>query len=278
MLAASYSWRNGDYYDYGWFVPIFAIILMVRRWREDPSPIRGLEWRVIVGVIVAFTPALTALRILGQVDPTWRLPVGLMGLLAAVFSHWIIGESRGWRSSRHYGWITLFLCSAIPWPSALESGLVRFLTGGVIHVVAEVFFWLDKPVQLLGDRLQHGSITVEVTDGCSGLRSFQTFFTATWFFAEIHRLKVFQAGILMVASLGLGFLVNTARTFTLAWIRIEQGEESFDAAHDGVGILAFVLSAAAFYLLSGAISRRALFRRRRHHRVDKTQKRPESKP
>ena len=45
-------------------------------------------------------------------------------------------------------------------------------------------------VVVMGDRLRLHQLTVEVTDGCSGVRSFQSFVMATWFFAELQRLRV----------------------------------------------------------------------------------------
>ena len=56
-----------------------------------------------------------------------------------------------------------------------------------------------KPVEVLGDRLRLHDLTVEVTDGCSGVRSFQSFVMATWFFAELQRLRVMPTLVLLVS-------------------------------------------------------------------------------
>jgi exosortase len=250
MIAASYGWRNGDYYDYGWFVPPAALWLMIRRWRELDGP-APLPWRRLVLAAVVLLPWLLVLRVLGHADPSWRLPMGLLGLTAALASHALIATAHGWRVSAGFGWITLLALSAIPWPSVVESRIVEQLTDAVIRAVVEWFQISGRPVEMLGDRLRLHEVTVEVTDGCSGVRSFQSFVMATWFFAELQRMRPARVGWLLACACVTAFLVNTARTHTLATIRFDHGMEAFDRAHDWLGLLAFLVSAAVFYWVSG---------------------------
>ncbi len=254
MIAASYEWGHGDYYDYGWFVPPAALWLMLCRWRENPEPVTAPRrgWMIAAGVMLV--PWLIGLRILGHADPSWRLPMGLLGLTAAVASHVWLGVIYGWRTSAGYLWITLLCLSALPWPTVVESGIVRHLTGGVTAVTAEVFQWLGKPVEVSGDRLVLNGLTVEVTDGCSGVRSFQSFVMATWFFAELQRLNIGRALTLLIYACGIAFVINASRTFALAQIRFVRGEDAFHSAHDLLGLLAFVASGILFFLISGKLS------------------------
>lgn len=254
MLAASYSWRNGEYYDYGWFVPPVAIFLLIRRWSVDLASVKLPPKRLVLAVVVVLIPWVLILRVLGYTDPAWRMPIGLLGLTAAIVSHYLIGLSRGWKFSLECSWITLFLLSAVPWPTFIENGLVRELTEMVTNFVAETFQFLGKPVEIVGDRLRLHETTVEVTDGCSGVRSFQSFVMATWFFSEIQRLKAFQSAVLLILACLIAFFINAGRTYGLANVRFEAGQEAFDRAHDMAGLLAFLVSGALFYFLSGYLS------------------------
>jgi len=254
MIAASHAWRNGVYYDYGWFVPPAALWLMVRRWRDLAGPVSLPQpWAVWAwaGVLL---PWILVLRVLGYADPSWRLPIGLLGLTAALGSHGLIAVSRGKRSAVGFAWITLLWLSALPWPTILEAGIVRYLTQGVVTTVAEVFQILGTPVEIVGDRLRLHDLTVEVTDGCSGIRSFQSFVMATWFFAELQQLRWERTLTLLGCACGMAFVVNMVRTYALARIRFDFGEQAFARAHDWLGLLAFVLSGLFFYLLSGRLS------------------------
>jgi len=109
-------------------------------------------------------------------------------------------------------------------------------------------------VEVLGDRLRWHDLTVEVTDGCSGVRSFQSFVMATWFFAELQRLRVARTLFLLACACGVAFLVNMARTYALAWIRFEFGEQAFSRSHDWLGLLAFLVSGVFFYVFSARLS------------------------
>ena len=254
MIAASYAWGHGEYYDYGWFVPPAALWLMIRRWQAWDGPVRCLPARGVLAVALLLLPWILVLRVLGYVDPSWRLPMALLGVTAAVASHGLIAASRGWRASAGFVWITLLCLSALPWPSVVERQIVHHLTQGVVTAVAEVFQMFGKPVVVMGDRLRLHDLTVEVTDGCSGVRSFQSFVMATWFFAELQRLRVARALILLGCACGVAFVVNMARTYALAQIRFAHGQQAFDRSHDLLGLLAFFVSACFFYVLSGRLS------------------------
>ncbi len=254
MIASSYGWRYGEYYDYGWFVPPLAVYLMVLRWRREVGEVVLPKPGRVLLVSVVLIPWILVLRVLGNTDPAWRMPMGLLAITAAVLSHCLIGIARGWKVSAGFLWITLLWLSAVPWPTVVENGIVRELTDLVITFVAEIFRFLGKPVEVVGDRLRLHDMTVEVTDGCSGVRSFQSFVMATWFFSEIQRLKVLQSMVLLILACLIAFCVNAARTYWLASIRFGSGQEAFERMHDPAGLIAFLVSGVIFYYLSGYLS------------------------
>ena len=254
MLAASYVWGHGEYYDYGWFVPPAALWLMMRRWHELDGPVSLPRPWAFLTVSAVLLPWILVLRVLGYADPNWRLPIGLLGMTAVIASHGLIAATRGGRASAGFVWITMLWLSAVPWPTVVETRIVHHLTQGVVTAVAEVFQLLGKPVAVVGDRLRLHDLTVEVTDGCSGVRSFQSFVMATWFFAELQRLRVTRVFILLGCACGVAFVVNMARTYALARIRFELGEPAFARAHDWLGLLAFLVSGLFFYVLSDRLA------------------------
>lgn len=257
MIAASYEWGHGEYYDYGWFVPPAALLLGWQRWQKLEEPVTLPGRGRVVAMFLLLVPWFLVLRVLGRVDPSWRLPIGLAGITAAIASHALIAGTCGKKVSRGFLWITLLCLSAMPWPTVVETHLVHQLTQWVIEAVVEVFHLTGKPVDALGDRLVLGGQMVEVTDGCSGIRSFQSFVMATWFFAEVQRLRATRALALLGIACATAFVINSARTYALASIRFSSGQEAFDRAHDSLGLLAFVLSGLVFYVVSGRLARKS---------------------
>lgn len=257
-VAASYSWRFGDYYDYGWFVPAAALLLVCRRAAMLASPENSLpRERSMRGWWIAFglaLPCWIVFRVLVFADPSWRLPMWLAGLLAVGLGHFVLALRLGRTASTSFFWISLLLLSALPWPSVLEGQIIHTLTDGVTRTTVEVFQLLGRPVVRLGDQLMLNGTVVEVSDGCSGVRSFQSFFMATWFFAEWQKMRVGPALVLLVLAMCIAFVVNSARSYALAVIRFDHGEAAFDRAHDSLGLLAFAISAVGFYFLSGALA------------------------
>lgn len=256
MIAASHEWSHGLYYDYGWIVPPVALWLLLRRWNDLPGEIRMPGSRVVLGFVLVLVPWFVGLRILSEVDPSWRMPVGLCGLTAALVTHALLAKTRGLQASFGFLWITLFLASALPLPSLMESKMVHWFTHSVVVMAAEWFQLAGRPVEVSGDLLLLNGYTVEVGEGCSGVRSFQSFLMATWLFAELQRLRTARTMVLLVFAVGTAFLVNVSRAYWLAEISFAKGKEAFERAHDSLGLLAFLVSAALFYFFSGMLSER----------------------
>ena len=137
MIAASYAWGHGEYYDYGWFVPPAALWLMIRRWKDLEGEVKLPPTRIVVALVAVLLPWILVLRVLGWADPSWRLPIALLGATAVVVGHGLIAASLGWRDSAGFIWITLLWMSALPWPSVVESGIVHHLTQWVVTAVAD---------------------------------------------------------------------------------------------------------------------------------------------
>jgi exosortase len=254
MIAASYAWTYGDYYGYGWFVPIAAAGLSIKRWNGLDQPLVENtvgSWLVLMVVIF---PIILLLRVLSYADPAWRLPVALLSVVAAISSHYLLFISIGWKASLSFSCITLLWMTAIPWPTTVERWIVHHLTESVVEVAAEIFQLVGKPVEISGDRLKLHDITVEVTDGCSGIRSFQSFVMASCFFAEFQSLRITRGLFLFVFACIVAFIANLTRTYVLAEIRFVYGLSSFNQAHDFLGLLSFAISASLFYLISGKLA------------------------
>ena len=260
-VALGSSWRHGNYYDYGWYVGPVAAWFFVRRWGQL-GRVGQLDWRTAVVLAAVLVPALAVLRAVERVDLRWTAPLWGHALLVVAVLHLLAGRLAGWRFSGSRAPVSLFALTAVPLPTALESRLVGRLTDGVIEVSSLCFNLAGRPVEVLGDRLVSLGEVVEVTEGCSGIRSFQSFVMAGLFFGELMRLRVPGRLVMLAVGVAAALATNVARTMGLAWIRFERGEAAMERAHDWAGLAAFAVAGGLMLAVSAWLARDRRGRRR----------------
>lgn len=248
------TWWHGEYYGYGWFVPPIALAFAWRRWQmwKEESQNRKLEIRdlndlSIIGGGMFLVILILPLRFVEDVDPTWRPPLIFHALLVCIITHGILLRLGGRKMCYTFLPVTIFALSAVPLPWQIEQGIVRRLTGSVMHLTREVFLLQGEPVDLVGDRLLRGNDLVEVTEGCSGIRSLQSLAMAALFFGELLLLGLARRGVLLFVGGLCAVVINTARAWWLAELHFSAGREAASNAHDAVGHLAFGVSAIILF-------------------------------
>ena len=258
------SWRFGEYYNSGFLVPFLAAGFAWRRaclirdddeaqpWQPGKAANRVLLALALLGLL-----GLIPLRVIETGDPGWRPPIVLHGLLVTVAVHLALARWRGWKVSAFFLPVTLFCWSAVPYPGHIEKTLVNDLTKMVVGLTREVFLLAGQPVEQIGEQLYQGSRAVDVTDGCSGIRSIQSLLMAALFFGELLWLRWTGRLALVVVALAAAILSNTGRAWYLASVQFSRGEDAAHAAHDPAGHLAFAIAALALYLSARLLMPRA---------------------
>jgi len=259
------SWDSEGYYGYGWMVGPASLFFFWRRLEpvrdgKIPSVDGRAGWPPVVGLL-AFLVVLIPLRMVEFADSSWRPPLWLHAMLVVGLSHFVIAWKLGWKYSMFFVPATIYALTAVPYPSQIEQLLVRKLTGGVIQIAGELFNLFGRPVTVLGETLESMGTVVEVTEGCSGIRSFQSLLMSALFFGELFRLRWFYRVLLLVIGVAAAVVMNTGRAMTLARIRFDEGEVAFNAAHDNVGFLSFGLSAVVLLIAAKICSERPERRR-----------------
>lgn len=263
-----YGWKYGDYYSYGWYVPPLVFWFFFRI-RNSCSPLerKALQPAVWVGACVLLVILLTCIRVVQRVDPRWTLPLWIQASVvigATVFAIW---RFAGPAAIRRVIPILLFACSAIPLPSVLERFAVSALTSTVISSSALVLGWLGRPVHAIGDQLGRMGEVVQVTEGCSGIKSAQSFLMVALFFGEWMVLTWSSRCIMIAAGLLTAWALNVVRATSLAWIRFEHGDSAFERAHDTAGLLAFTVGSLILLGVSRILDERRGMRKIRTHVV-----------
>jgi exosortase len=257
------SWRFGQYYEYGFMVPVLAFGFVWRRaglidtttaapWQPGKLADGLLLLFVALGLLL-----LIPLRVIETGDPSWRPPIVLHALLVTIATHLVVARWRGWKVSALFVPVTIFTWSAVPYLFQIEQSLVQHLTSLVVDLTREVFLLGGQPVEQVGERLSLGSRVVEVSDGCSGIRSIQSLVMAALFFGELLWLRWSGRVALIGTALAAAVLCNTGRAWYLASVQFSRGEEAAHAAHDPAGHLAFAAAALVLYLAARLLMPRA---------------------
>ncbi len=240
------SWDKQGYYDYGWVVLPLAALFFLRRRAErfsQPQPLGPL----LTGILVVSLLALIPLRLIHEVDIFWRQPLWIMSFLILLNLHLLIARAESWRVSCYCLPATLFCVTAVPLPSFIENAMIQKLTDQVVHIGHQSLLLAGYPVQVMGNLLFAKGAMIDVTEGCSGIRSIQSGFMAGLALGELFRTTIVKRVILLILALTLGFVGNAARIFFLGQLAFEKGTDAVNQAHDSVGfaVLCFVYGGVA---------------------------------
>lgn len=247
------TWQHGEYYSYGFFVPVLAAGLAWRRWgmlTTGPGNVAVVADRVPAWVAATAFGGVVVVELLQVVtlaDPAWRPPLVLQAAFVFGLTHLLIAHAYGKRISWGMLPVTIFALCAVPYPWQIEQHLIRSLTGSVISLTREVFLLTGTPVEVLGERLTLGPEAVDVTDGCSGIRSFQSLIMGALFIGELLLLSLPKRLVLLLVAVCCAVVINTGRAYTLAVIHFQQGKAAAAAAHDFIGHTAYWLSIAIVF-------------------------------
>lgn len=241
MLAP--EWEINPQYSYGWGVPFLAMYLLGRRWPPGPPQPPGSRlwrWGVVAGLAICLP-----LQVVYEANPDWRLVTWLaagVGVWVSFMVLWGVGGV-GW--VWRLGFPVLFMLTAVPWPTALETRLIHGLLSLITLVTTEGLNWLGLAAFRQGNIIKLASgLSIGVNEACSGVRSLQTALMVALFMGEWFRLRATRRVGLVAAGMGWALVLNILRTGWLAWLTARHGVETQQQWHDAAGLMLFVLLVA----------------------------------
>jgi exosortase len=248
------EWSVNEQYNYGWFVPFFALYLFWLRWedRPEPSPPRKtlLVW-IFVGV-----PALLLLlpvRLFEIANPEWRPLAWIHAACVAALSLLYIWSAGGKRWLRHFAFPVAFFFVAVPWVTPVEVPIIQGLMRAVAAVAAETVTLFGIPTQLEGNLIRVTNGLVGVNEACSGVRSLQTALMIGLLFGELKRLSILRQIALVASAIAIAITANFCRAVFLVWIAATKGISEVPRWHDVAGYtilgLVFLGTLGLAYLL-----------------------------
>src|SRR4029077_17421607 len=232
------EWLVNEQYNYGWFVPFFALYLFWLRWQDRPPPeIPNSKSQVPNKWIVAFIGIaalflLLPVRLFEIATPEWR-PLGWIHAAAvatlALLYLWCVG-GKPWVG--HVAFPVAFFFVAVPWPTAVEVPIIQGLMRSVADVAAETAMLLGIPAQVEGNLIRVSTGLVGVNEACSGIRSLQTSLMIGLLFGELKRLSVLRRVALVVGAVIIAVFANFVRAVFLVTVAATENVSEVNRWHD----------------------------------------------
>jgi exosortase len=239
------EWSVNEQYNYGWFVPFFALLLFWLRWEDRPmegrapsrpnlGTARRPSLRILTIAVLALL-LLLPLRLFEIGNPDWR-PLGwLHAAVVATLTLLYIWYAGGAPWLRHFAFPVLFVFVAVPWITPIEVPTVEGLMRLVARVASEVVTLCGIPAHLEGNLIRVSSGLVGVNEACSGVRSLQTSLMIGLLFGEVKRLSIGRRVALLAGAVAIAIGANFCRALFLVWIAAAKNVSAIGRWHDFAG-------------------------------------------
>src|SRR6266550_2950747 len=252
------EWSVNEQYNFGWFVPLFALYLFWLRWQDRPE-IRSQKSEVRSRTLIASAIAIVSLffllpiRLFEIANPEWRLLAWMHAMVTVTLTLLLICYAGGTLWLRHFAFPVVFIFIAVPWPTQLEVPIIQGLMRIVAHVAAETAMLLGTPAKVEGNLIRVTNGLVGVNEACSGIRSLQTSLMIGLLFGELKRLSVLRRVILVAGGVVIALLANFVRAVFLVVVAATKSISEAGHWHDTAGytiiMLVFVSTMGLAYWL-----------------------------
>jgi exosortase len=257
LRQLSFTWSTNEQYEYGWFVPILAVGLLMRNWSTRPEPRSGSTsiWTTILtGVLFLL---LFPIRVVIEINPDWPLPAWAYALTVVSLSLLAVHRLGGSPWLKHFAFPIVFVLTAVQWPYRIEHGLTQGLMQVVSIITVEVLGIFNIPALQRGNLIEISTGVVGVDEACSGIRSFQTTLMIALFLGEHFRHYWSRRLVLLIGGLIFAFILNVGRALFLTWQASLHGVEVVDKYHDGAGLSIVIGCFIGLWLLAGRLKKQA---------------------
>jgi exosortase len=254
------EWSVNQQYNFGWFVPFFAIYLFWIRWQDRPQlqipNSKGeIRKRQKVAALLAILALLLLLptRLFEIANPEWRLLDWVHATAVVTLTLLFIWSAGGGPWLRHFAFPVSFIFVAVPWPTVVEVPIIQGLMRAVARVAAETAMLLGIPAQVEGNLIRVTNGLVGVNEACSGIRSLQTSLMIGLLFGGLKRLSILSRAALIFGAVAIALVANFLRAVFLVVIAATKNISEISRWHDLAGYtivaLVFIGTMGLAYLL-----------------------------
>jgi exosortase len=253
LFRLAIQWCEDANFTHGFLVPPFALFIFWRqRLRFDGLPARPSSWGLLM---VAFSLGVLIVGVLGAELFLARVSLLLViaGLIVLFF---------GARRLRSMLFPLLFLILMIPIPAIVFDQITSPLQVFASQLAAGVLPWLGVPVLREGNIINLPSMSLEVAEACSGIRSLLSLITLAVIYGYSIRAAKWERVVLVLAAVPIAIVANGLRiVVTGLLVQYWSPEEAEGFFHNFAGWLVFLTSLAMLFSLQQAFAWRTSERR-----------------
>jgi exosortase len=234
LMALAANWQSDASYSHGWVIAPIALALL---WRQrDRFRALPLEPSKAGLLVLALSLLLYVTGTLGA--ELFLVRTSLIGVLAGTLLY-----AAGWRHLRAAAFPLMFLIFMIPLPAVVFERLAVQLQLVASTLGERMLQALDVSVVRDGNVLRLATVSLEVNEACSGIRSLITLLAVTTLMAYLFETDWPRRIAIAAGALPLAIGLNGIRIAAtgLAALRFGPGVAS-GAVHEAAGFVVFVVA------------------------------------
>ena len=247
LAALATDWWTDPNYSHGFIVPIFCgWVIWKERRRIADAPVRP-SWFGLVVVIAAL--GLLVLGVLGA--ELYLSRTSLLFLLAG-----LVIQFRGWRFFRAmlFPWAVLFLM--VPLPAIIFNQIALPLQFQASRLASGMLELVGVPVLREGNVIQLPSLTLDVVEACSGLRSLVSLITLAVLYGYMFERRTWRRTMLVLVAIPIAVVANGVRIMGSGILgQYWSADKAEGFFHIFTGWLIFVISFSLMMIFHAALSR-----------------------
>jgi len=245
------QWWHDSHYSYGFFVPLFCAWIVWRERNRLANTMSKPHWSGLLVVIGAL--GILTLGVIGAEDFLSR--TSLLFLIAGLIVYF-----RGWAYFRTllFPWGILFLM--IPLPAVIFNQIALPLQFQASKLASGLLSLVGVPVLREGNVIHLPSLTLDVVEACSGLRSLASLIALAVFYGYLFERNSWARVLLILSAIPIAVVSNGCRIMGSAILgEYWDADKAQGFFHLFSGWLVFMISLALLVGLHAAFS--WLFRR-----------------
>ena len=250
------EWWLNPQYNYGLIVPLLALYLFWKRWRDRPSPAIPTTAAVPIALILFGAALFLPIRFVAEANPDWRLLSWGLAVVVVTISLAFVYLSGGRAWLRHFAFPICFFLVAVPWPVRIEQIVIQDLMRVVTAINVTFLQLAGVPALQHGNVIEVGTGFIGIEEACSGVRSIQATLMVSLFLGELYSFTISRRLVLVVVGALLAFICNVVRTAILVWAGTTKGPSAIEAWHDPAGLTILVVCMFGLWIASLIMQRR----------------------